>query len=87
MARTLDGNGHGGYRCRFTLRQITQEMISHIHSTSFSNPDRNVCNNRGWYPSKRMSGLIRAESRRIELLYPLEFEHDEDVLKKRDKPP
>lgn len=86
MARALDG--HRGYRCRFEFRQITQEMISLIRGTPSSiNPGGNTCNISVGYPSKKISGLIRAESRRIELPYLLEFEHDDDVLKQFDQPP
>ena len=85
MARAL--NGHAGYRCRFKFRQITQEMCSLVRGTpSSSNPDGNTSNISVRYPSKKMSGLVRAESRRIELLYLLEFEHD-DANKKFDQSP
>ena len=88
MARTLDSYGHGDYRCRFAFWQITQVMISHIRGTpSSDNRDGNTCNISIWYPSKKMSGLIRAESRRTELPSLLEFENDDDTLKQFEKPP
>jgi hypothetical protein len=88
MARALDGHGHEGYRCRFEFRQITQEMISLIRgSPPNRNPDGNKCNISVWYPSKKMSGLIQAESRRIEFPCLLEFEYDDDALEQFNQPP
>lgn len=88
MARTLDGYGYEGGRCRVPFGQITQKMISRMRSTSSrGKTDRNTGTISGWYPSRKMSGHILAESHRIELPYFLEFELDEDILNQFDKPP
>jgi hypothetical protein len=88
MARALDGHGLEGYCCRLEFRQITQETISLIRgSPSSRNPDGNKGNINVWYPSKKMTGLIQAESRRIEFPSLLEFEYDDDALEQFNQPP
>ena len=46
----------------------------------------NKGNARVWYPSKKMSSSIKAESRRVEFPWALEAEYDDGVLKHFDQP-
>jgi hypothetical protein len=88
MARTFDCYGYEGCRYRVPFGQINQKMISRMRSTSSrGKADRNTDTISGWYPSRKMPGLVRAESNRTELPYFLVFELNEDFINQFDKPP
>ena len=77
MARALDGYRLEDYCCRLEFRQITQEMIVLIQGSPPSrNPDGNKGNINVWYPNKKMAGMIKAESLRIEFPSILEAEYN-----------
>jgi putative transposase len=87
MAKALDDHGLESNFCRLESRQITQEMIALIRGSPPShNPHGNKDNIRVWYPSKKMSGIIKAESRRVEFPWVMEAEYDDDVLEYFDQP-
>lgn len=88
MAKALDGHGHEAYCCRLEFRPITQEMIALIRGSPPShNPHGNKGNIRVWYPSKKMSGFIKAESLRVEFPWVLAADYDDDVIEYFDQPP
>jgi len=88
MAKALDGHGLEAYCRRLAFTQEARDMIALIRGSFPSrNPHGNIGRGRVWYPSKKMSSIIKAESRRIELAGVLEAEHDNDVLELFDQIP
>jgi|GEM_PF-3275688 len=87
MTRALDGRGLEVYCQKLTVSQEIQEMIALLRSSPLSrNPREHKGNVRIWYPSKKMAGIVKAESRRVEFPGLLEAEYD-DVLNCFNQPP
>ena len=88
MAKALNGHALETYNRRLSFNAETRKMIELIRSSSPSrNPHGNKSNVRVRYPCKKMSSIIKAESRRIELPGLLEAEYDDDVLEYFDQSP
>jgi putative transposase len=88
MARPLDNTALLAYFRRLKLSKEAQELLTHIRT---SPPSRTPGARRGnmpiWYPSKKMSCIIKAESHKVEFAFLLQVEHDDDVLEVWDQPP
>ncbi len=64
----LDGESINDYCLQLTLKQEIQELIARIRDSPPSpNPHGNKGNINVWYPSKKMGGIIQAESLKVEL--------------------
>jgi hypothetical protein len=63
----LDGESINDYCLQLTFKQEIQELIARIRDSPPSpNPHGNKGNINVWYHSKKMGGIIRAESHLIE---------------------
>jgi putative transposase len=87
VTRPLDGLALHTYCRRLGFSQDAETLIATIRS---SPPHRTPRGNHGnmpvWYPSKKMSCVIKAESHRVEFAFLLEAEYGDDVLEYFDQP-
>ncbi len=88
MAKALDGCRLEGCCRQLAFNQEFQEMIARIRT---SKPSGDLYGMRGstyvGYPSKKMGGIIRAESCKVEFPWLLETEYVNDILEYFDQPP
>src|SRR5260370_21661073 len=88
MAKPLDGVAFLTYVRRLGLPRETQEVLTQIRTSPPSRtPGAGKGKRTGWYPSKKMQCIIKAESAKVEFAFLLAAEHDENVLEIWDQPP
>jgi hypothetical protein len=81
MVKPLDESAFDAY-CRLTFIQEVQEMIAHIRASKRSGDQYSI---RGstccvGYPSTKMGGILRAESRMLEFPSILELESSNEYV-------
>jgi putative transposase len=79
MVKPLYGQALETYFRRLGFKEETQKLIELIRSSPPGGDLRGIRGDTGiWYPSRKMSCIIQAESRKIEFSSILELEHSSE---------